>query len=822
VWQLRERWHATGQDDSAEAEHVRLSSSRWRSALRAVFIALLSAAAGYVGGRAAQGDLPVTITSAMGGGALGFLIIAVPEQALRLMKQGWIVLRMRRRRRRLRRLAARVRVHLQAVVEQEPSPEAFRDLAVAEYLADEQEEAELQLQSALSISPGSGSLINDLGVMLAERGECDRAAEFFAEALGTESAAEATINCALVASLVATPEALEQMLRSAGDHAGAMALNNLGVSYARLGRWDRAEAGFQAASQTNGGLPAAQANLGVVAYRRGQLQEAADRVTEAQRMDPREPAFANYLGVILAQAGQFEQARQYLRRALRVDPASAAVQVNALAVEALAGRWDTAARGLSDLVGEHPDLADAHYNLALCRLAMGEPMAAAASAGSAIANGDTSCEAYTVLAVALWEAGHRAKALHHFQVASGAPGAGASAVSNFGRALMVEGEVERARQLLQKAQHAWPDSTDVALDLATAVLAVRATEYHDALAGGAEGRQEGNRPLSLPGLEAALARQNGLVTEAHVNLGLYLYMQEQYEPAADHFAEALRSGLRARELPYLVGTALGRAGEEQASLTDDGGVLHPAVGRQLLRRAVPYLQRACEAREILADAAHGLGRCLYVLEDFEGALAAFRKGLAVERSEEMHMLAGLAAARQSQEFQVAARGHLLMTEAKRDQLRERSQELLNGAIHHFSQALLRNEVNPVLHGNLGIAYMLRNREHDIESALRHWERMRAIGGGAVERRYAELAQIGSLADAARMGFDDRDIKLRGLSVRRWLAVPPPVPSGLRFLVEPMAVHEPWQIIVDSADLREALSLRDRVTADAALVARLRA
>ena len=822
MWQLRERWHATNQDDNAEAEHVRLSSSRWHSLLRAAFIVLLSATAGYVGGRAARGDIAVTVTSAMGGGALGFLIIAAPQQALRLMKQGWVVLRMRTRRRRLRRLAARARVHLQAVVEQGPSPEALRDLGVAEYLADDREEAELQLQSALSINPGLGSLINDLGVILAERGECDRAAEFFAEALDTESAAEATINCALVASLVSVPEALEQMLRSAGDHAGAMALNNLGVSYARSGRWDRAEAGFVAASQSNGGLSAAQANLGLVAYRRGQLQEAADRVTQAQRMDPREPAFANYLGVILAQAGQFELARQYLRRALRVDPASAAVQVNALAVEALAGRWDSAARGLSDLVGEHPHLADAHYNLALSRLALGETMAAAASAGSAIANGDTSSEAYTVLAVALWETGHRAKALHHFQVASSAPGAGANAVSNFSRALMVEGEVERARQLLQKAQHAWPDSTDVALDLATAILAVRAAEYHDALSDGERGKLDHNRPLSLPGLEAALARQNGLATEAHVNLGLYRYMQEQYEPAAEHFAEALRTGPRARELPYLVGTALGRAGEEHASRTDDGGVSPLAIGRQFLRRAVPYLQRACEAREILADAAHNLGRCLYVLEDFEGALAAFRKGLAVERSEEMHILAGLAAARQSQGLQVAARGHLLMTEAKRDQLRERSQELLNGAIHYFTQALTRNEVNPVLHGNLGIAYMLRNREHDIESALRHWERMRAIGGGAAELRYAELSQIGSLADAARMGFDDQGIKLRGLNVRRWLAVAPPVPPGLRFLVEPMAVHEPWRIIVDSADLQEALSLRDRVRADAALVARLRA
>lgn len=822
MWQLRERWQAAKPGQDGQGEPVRLPKAQLHGVATGALVVLAGVLCGYLGSRAVKPvSPPVIISWSIGGAALAYLLTVTPRRALRALRQGAVRLRLSLRQRRLRGQARRARRRLLVAVERQPTPDLLRDLGVAEFLAGDVDEAELQLRAALQVSPGSGGLLNDLAVVLAERGQASQAAELFVQALTTDCAEAASLNCALVAPLVNTPETLEAMLRSSGEAPSPLALNNLGVSYARMGQWERAEIGFLAAARHNGGLPEAAANLGLVSLRRGKLQEAADRVTAADRLAPREPAFANYLGVTLARGGQFDLARQYLQRALRADTANPAISNNAMAVEALAGRWEEAARGLNALADTDGASADVHYNLALARLATGDANGATASAGAAIAAGDTSADAHTVLAVALWEAGQRARAMAQFRAATTSTEAGPGAACNLARALLLEGETAAAKELLEKAHLAWPDDDGVSLDLALTRLALTATEYSPELSSEQRARLRPPLQRCRAALEAGVRSSGVHAPEVHVNLGLCLYMMDQFEPAAEHFEQAMRAGAKPLELQFLVGTALAKASEQHAVETADGTMAPIAMGRHLLRRAALYLEQACGAREIMADAAYNLGRCCYLLEDFEGALSAFRKALTVERGEELFTYAGLAAAQQAQELQLLARGHLLMTEAKRDQLRARAQDLLNAAVHYFTQALTRNDMNPGLHGDLGIAYMMRNHEHDIESALRHWERMRAIGGGAMEHRYAELAQIGSASGGTRVAFDDRDLKLRDLAVRRWLAVPPPTPGGLRFRLEPVAVQQPWRMTVGAEDLRRALEMRAQVAADAAALARLR-
>jgi tetratricopeptide (TPR) repeat protein len=235
---------------------------------------------------------------------------------------------------------------------------------------------------------------------------------------------------------------------------------------------------------------------------------------------------------------------------------------------------------------------------------------------------------------------------------------------------------------------------------------------------------------------------------------------------------------------------------------------------------VPYLEASVQARELVVPASYNLARCLYVLKEYERSLAAVRLSMRLSNDPELHSLAALAAARQAQRVQATLKTQTL-SEPKRKQLRLRALELLNMAVHHFRQALLRNELDPTVHGNLGIAYMLRNQEQDIEAALRHWERMRAIGGGAMQQRYAELAQMENLADPSRVGFDDRNAKLRGLDVLRWVTVSPPRPTGIRFIVEPAAVQQPWRLAAGTKRLQAALALRDEVAAAETRLARLR-
>lgn len=787
-----------------------------------VWLVTLSMAAlcGYLGSRMMRplSYLGIAVWAA-GGAAAGILVTMIPMQAWRVLRRGWIYLSLLRRRRLIRRLVKSERATLGRLAEELPNAQLLGDLAVAEILRLEFETAEVTLARGLELSPADPRLLNNLGVVLAAQEQYERAAELFVQALGAGTDHEAAANCALIVPHVQDPERLVRMIEQSGRTLTGRAMNNLGATYAARGEWVPAEKWFTHAVQEDPDLPAVRANLGLIAYRDGRLQNAADEILQANRQAPNEPAFTNHLGVILAVAGQTDQASQYLRRAHRVDPASVAIRVNMAAVDAARGHWHVARKGLKALLNGDERSADVYYDLAVCELAVQEPGAAADAAAAAIAAGDTGSDAYTILAVALWENGRRAEALSHFQSAVNAPDAGPIAFSNLGRALLLEKRVEQAQAALAAGLKRWPDDPHLVFDGATARLATGAMHFDPNLP------LSQRQPLiaavqrSFADLQAGLSRPD-LAAEAHVNLGLYHYMQEGYDGAAEHFEAASRLVQKSREISFLIGTTLAQEGAKQAQRTVDGDTAPTAVGRGYLRRAVPYLEAAMDSREVLVPASHNLGRCLYVLKEFERALGAFRKSIRLANTPELNTMAALSAARQAQRIQLLFKTQLL-SEGKREQLRARSLELLNVAVHYFRQALLHNELDPTVHGNLGIAYMLRNRENDVEAALRHWERMRAIGGGAMERRYAELAQMENLADTSRVGFDDRNVKLQDVEPLRWLAVPPPRPASIRFVIEPVPVQRPWRLSATTGPLQAALALRDAAAAAVIRLQRLR-
>lgn len=819
MWQLHQRWQWGQTDEVRQTEQVRLETFRVRRLLVILVVLGLATVGGLLADRFVHPPSYVAIgLSVVGGAALALLLIVIPAQALRVLRRGAIALGLVRRRRRLRHLVTLEKHALARAADDSQPSHALSDLAIASYLRGSLETADEELGRALEREPDDEGLANNLGVVLAEQGQYERAAELFARP-ASEHPDELALNCALVAPLLSSPRHLEELTAGAAQP-NATAYNNIGVSYARQGDWETAGRWFERASQVAPDLAAAQANQGLVAFRENRLQDAADLIMLANRQAPNEPAFASYLGVILAAAGQVDQAGFYLRRAYRVDSASLAIRVNMNAVEAARGHWQVAAKGFKTLLGARERVADVQYNLAVCQLAIQDATGAAASAAAAIAHGDTGADAYTVLAVALWEVGRRSEALSHFASATSAPGAGPLAAGNLGRALLMQGEVERALAVLEQARTQWPDDPALDSDVATALLASTAAQYRDDLSLGERQALLARAQRCLGGLEHALERDGDTMAEPHVNMGLYLYMHEQFESAADHFEAAFRLEPKLKELQFLTGTALGREGEKQTWRTDDGDIAPTAAGRQYLRRATPHLEAALEARDVLVVASFNLARCLYVLKDYERSLMAVRKALRLESDVDLNGLAALAAARQAQKTRLLYKTQML-SDAKRDQLRARSLELLNVAVHYFRQALLRNEMDPTLHGNLGIAYMLRNHEQDVEAALRHWERMRAIGGGAMERRYAELAQMENIADPSRVGFDDRNAKLRGLEPVRWVAVAPPRPAGVRFVIEPVAVQRPWRVVTHSPLLQQALQLRDQIADDELRLARLR-
>lgn len=819
MWQLRQRWQSQQNDEARQTEQVRLETFRVRRLLIALVMLGLATIGGLLADRFVQPFSSVAIgLSVVAGAALALLLLVMPAQALRVLRRGAIAVGLLRKRRLLRHLVTLEKHVLTRGGEDLPPARMVSDLAVADYLRGSLETADEALERAVEMDPDDAALANNLGVVLAEQGQYERAAELFARSTRVHQE-ELALNCALVAPLLSSPRRLEELTAGA-EQPNATAFNNIGVSHARQEDWDAASLWFERAAKAAPDLPVAQANLGLVAYRANRLQEAADSILLANRQAPNEPAFASYLGVILAAAGQVDQASFYVRRAYRVDPANISIRTNMNAIEAARGHWQMAQKGFRSLLAARERLADIQFNLAVCQLAVQDATAAAASAAAAIAAGDTGADAYTVLAVALWEAGRRAEALSHFTSAVSAPGAGPLAASNLGRALLLQNEIDKAVAVLRQAHARWPDDSHLETDLATAILASTAASYRDDLTLVECQIVLAKTQQCYAGLERALERDGETAAEPHVNMGLYLYMHEQFEAAADHFETALRLEPKLKELQYMIGTSLGREGEKRTLRTETGEVAPTAAGRQSLRQATPHLEAALEARDVLVPASYNLARCLYVLKEYERSLVAVRKALRLENDGQLNAIAALAAARQAQKIQLLYKTQML-SDARRDQLRTRSLELLNVAVHYFRQALLRDELDPTLHGNLGVAYMLRNREQDVEGALRHWERMRAIGGGAMERRYAELAQMENFADASRLGFDDRNAKLQGLEVARWVAVPPPRPAGIRFVVEPIAVQRPWRVVTALPRLQEALVLRDEIADDELRLARLR-
>jgi tetratricopeptide (TPR) repeat protein len=388
--------------------------------------------------------------------------------------------------------------------------------------------------------------------------------------------------------------------------------------------------------------------------------------------------------------------------------------------------------------------------------------------------------------------------------------------------MLTDETVDRALAVLEKARETWRGDAELALDVATALLNGAVSRYRRNMT--AVERRDFFVELhrSYAGLEAGTKRRGDLSAEAHINMALYFYLREDFLQAADHLELAIAASPESLELHHFAGTALGAAADRLRHTLEDGTRTLTQQGLQLIRRAVPHLEKACEPRDSSPDSFYNLGRCLYALGEYEKALEVFRKALRIEDSEEMNMLAALAAAKQARAWQGLAKTQSLMAEGKKQVLTKRAAQFMDAAIQYFRQALLRNETSPALHGNIGLAYMLRNQEHDVESALRHWQRMRAIAGAEMSKRYSEFTQIQSVEHASRVQFDDAEVACREVKVENWIATLPPQPASLHYVLEPVSEQHEWRLAATDERLKIALRLRDTIASGAAALARLEA
>lgn len=780
--------------------------------------------AGYVGTHLLKPvNLVLVVVMAAGGASAMFLAFAIPAQAILFLRKVAIRLGLVVKRGRLHNILEAAQSALMRETGAGRSAAALGDLALVAYLRGAAEAAQRDLAQALEMEPDNPALLNNLGVALIRLDDYDRAAELFARASTLNGCGEARLNLGLVAPLASRDDFLARLVADRTSASDALVLNNVGVYHLKQGNLDVGAEWFSRALRQDPRHACALANLGLVAYRRGRLRDGIGHLVRAARAAPEDARIANDLGVALAAVGKAAWSREQLARAHALAPTNVGIRINMMSVAALEGRIEGAIRGLRGLTGAAHHRDDVHYNLAVLQLATDDYEGAAESAAAAIEAGESGPDAYTNLGVALWGLGRRQEALSHFQAAWHGLGANPRAAVNLGRALMLTGrDTRQAVEVLEQARERWRSDPDIALDLATALLADAVSRFRRDMT--PTDRREFFAELhrSYAGLEAATRRGNDVPVEARINMALYFYLREEYLQAAEQLEAAIKAAPDITQLHHLAGTVYATAADQQRYVLEDGTRTITAEGLELVRRAAPHLEKACEPRDASPDSFYNLGRALYALGEYERALEVFRKALRIEDSEAMNALAALAAARQARKWQDSVKTQSLMPEGKKQALTKRARQLMDTAVQYFRQALLHNELNPSLHGNIGLAYMLRNQEHDVEAALRHWQRMRAIAGTELARRYSEFTQIQSIEHAARVQYDDREVACRPIDVAQWVTTAPPDPAPLHYVLEPVSEQREWRLVTANEELQRALAVRDTIAAGMDRLARLEA
>lgn len=154
------------------------------------------------------------------------------------------------------------------------------------------------------------------------------------------------------------------------------ALNNLGVSLIKEGRFEQAIAVLEEALALQPFYLRALTNLGKAMRAAGRLPEAIDRLREAITLEPDyAPALVN-LGDALVASGDLDAAEECLERALRTAPGLVEAHMTLGIVRLQSGRVPEAIGALRNALALAPAHADSHQNLAHALFVSGDWQAA--------------------------------------------------------------------------------------------------------------------------------------------------------------------------------------------------------------------------------------------------------------------------------------------------------------------------------------------------------------------------------------------------------------------------------------------------------------
>ena len=136
-------------------------------------------------------------------------------------------------------------------------------------------------------------------------------------------------------------------------------------------------------------------------------------------------------------------------------------------------------------------------------------------------------------------------------------------------------------------------------------------------------------------------------------------------------------------------------------------------------------------------------------------------------------------------------------------------KLLGSAIHYFREVLRVQPHSPIVHANIGLAFMLRNQGQDVETALHHWQLMRQVGGEWGQKAFDLFSRAMSSEEARKLRFQDIEMSFQPLPVADWVTFVPPRLTGLKYVVAEMPDLPDWVFAAYHPLVKRALRCRAR-------------
>lgn len=804
-------------DETSYAIFLPRRSTRW---LYRIFALAIGAAVGVGYARFILEDATVLWTVALAalGAVLGYVLVLMPAAVLYRMRGFALSTIVRRRaaalRNRFERLLGRAE---KEVVENEDDVDALKRLGIAALMVGERQRAVAAFERACSINGDPACPIN-LSAALAESTELSAAADLLLEATDRDGASSAAHhNLGVLLARRPPQPVVERVIERLDRLRSPVVLSNLGAWELTHGALDLAERYFEAAIEQDGTSVAARANLGLVEFRRNRLKAAISRLHDAAHLDPLNGALVNDLGAVLCANGRPMQAARALSRAAALLPGNPAVELNRGVVRLVLGQYGDSLESLTDpnVRNVYPVLAA--HNAALALIGLNRAQAAREQIEWGLEHDEEDAGLRNNLGCLAWLEGDEAGMLREMSRLKEAADLGATV--NIAAAWIATGRTEDALELLSGLDR----TADPAVSFyrGVALLADAVKLYSPNMNKTQRQRFFESLHRCLAPLNAAASSETAGI-EARVNLALYHYFRLDYTAAADGFQAAAAEFPQDGFLQFATGTALAEEARKVQSEHEatNGGDQLVGRARELLRRARKHLEMAAELGEVTADVFCNLGMCAYDLGDIEGALVAFKRMIQLEDSADSANNLAIVYAREGQRLHHAARAAGLASQDREKDMLLKAQTHLSSALHYFMKALEHARDDATLHGNIGLAHMMRNRGDDVDAALRHWQRMLVLGGKTASKRYQELTAFAQEEKGGRAEFDETLMEFRPLDPRRSLVMMPPRLSGARYALLPITEEMEWQLVSDDPQVRELLRQRERLSGLRKRLARL--